>query len=374
MLHCSFSVRWFLIAALAASVLVGPAATVSAAPNQPARTLAPSGTATPAPITVPTWSGSFASAGASYPYTMVGGDPAAGSLTLVPVQIVPLRFKYANGVVLDGSDRVRDLLASPLFAPAQFDSGFTQYGDAMLRANFWQTVSASSPRWHVLLAPEVLPTQTIDVPADRGREFVGPTRGEQIGQMDEAWLDPQLEQLLTTAHTDPRAFVVFLTHNSTPLLSGLCCDVGYHNVTQTTGPGGRTELRTWMFGSYIDDGTYGGVNNDSGAIFSSDFRDVNIIAHEVVEWLEDPFTDNPVPSYQVLTGDPSLYNQFFGCSTNLEVGDPIVGSSFAVRSITGQTYHLPDAANIAFFSRGPSTSLHNRYSYLGQLSGPSTPC
>lgn len=45
-------------------------------------------------VSVPTWSGSFTTAGTTYPFTMVGTDPAAGQATHVPVEIIPLRMDF----------------------------------------------------------------------------------------------------------------------------------------------------------------------------------------------------------------------------------------------------------------------------------------
>src|SRR5690348_748432 len=52
-------------------------------------------------VSVPTWSGSFTTGGTTYPFTMAGSDPAAGQVTHVPVEIIPLRLDFAgNGCVL----------------------------------------------------------------------------------------------------------------------------------------------------------------------------------------------------------------------------------------------------------------------------------
>lgn len=54
--------------------------------------------------------------------------------------------------------------ASPVFQPASFSSGITQYGDAIQRAEFWGPVSTNGGGYHMLLGqPTVLPTQTITV-------------------------------------------------------------------------------------------------------------------------------------------------------------------------------------------------------------------
>ncbi|HET7741721.1 MAG TPA: hypothetical protein VFL67_13835, partial [Mycobacterium sp.] len=94
-------------------------------------------------VSVPTWSGSFTTAGTTYPFTMVGTDPTAGSATThVSVEIIPLSLDFAgSGCVLQDRSSAADLKASPLFAPTHLPTGVTQYLDDYERTNFWSTVS-----------------------------------------------------------------------------------------------------------------------------------------------------------------------------------------------------------------------------------------
>src|SRR6266576_4150828 len=100
-----------------------------------------------AATTIPTWNGSFTLHATTYTYKMVGTNPAAGSkTTTIPTEILPLKVVMSNGITVTGS--ASKLKASPIFSNAAFASGTTQLGDAMQRAGFWSTVSASSPNWH----------------------------------------------------------------------------------------------------------------------------------------------------------------------------------------------------------------------------------
>ena len=75
----------------------------------------------------------------------------------------------ANGIVLPATSLPGDLKRSPIFSKASFTSGKTQLADAMQRAQFWTTVSAKAPGYHLLLGtPNVLAAATIRVPG-RGR-------------------------------------------------------------------------------------------------------------------------------------------------------------------------------------------------------------
>jgi hypothetical protein len=101
-------------------------------------------------VSVPTWSGSFTT-GVTYPYTMVGTNPAAGSVTThVPMEIIPLNLDFAGGGCALGDDGMAaDIVASPLFSPTPLDTGVTQYLDDVQRSNFWSTVSTVSPDYHL---------------------------------------------------------------------------------------------------------------------------------------------------------------------------------------------------------------------------------
>src|SRR5260370_30134644 len=85
---------------------------------------------------------------------------------MVPVTIVPLKIIFPDGTISDGSQQVTNTVSSPLFQPARFSSGNTQFGDAMQRAEFWKIVSKTSPNYHLLLGtPTIAPVVTIHVPA-----------------------------------------------------------------------------------------------------------------------------------------------------------------------------------------------------------------
>ena len=73
--------------------------------------------------TIPHWTGEFSYHGITYPYTMVGTDPSKGSATtVVPTVIIPLRFVFADGSVVDsstdlvdGQTAIQGIINSPIF-------------------------------------------------------------------------------------------------------------------------------------------------------------------------------------------------------------------------------------------------------------------
>src|ERR1700746_280034 len=99
---------------------------------------------------------------------MVGTDPSQGSATSnIPLVIIPLKFHFSDGTNLSASQTVCGdvkntkyrVKNSPLiktgntFSPGGTNVGKTQYIDAFQRANFWSSVSTTSPNYHVLLKP-----------------------------------------------------------------------------------------------------------------------------------------------------------------------------------------------------------------------------
>jgi hypothetical protein len=64
------------------------------------------------------------------------------------------------------------------------------------------------------------------------------------------------------------------------------------------------------------------------------------MAHEIGEWMNDPFGNNPTPLW-------GHTGQVSGCQNNLEVGDPLTGTIVPpVVMPNGFTYHLQE---LAFF-------------------------
>ncbi|MDQ2717567.1 MAG: hypothetical protein M3Z08_21960 [Chloroflexota bacterium] len=297
--------------------------------------------------TIPTWHSSFTSNGVTYPYTMVGTNPATSSTTsTVPTVIVPLALKYANGVTLDGTAKARSVSNSPLFKTASFASGNTQYGDAIQRAEFWSSVR-THPGYHVLLGQAaILPTVTLKVPANDGQETS--SGSFHYAQVDVNWFYSQEVSLITKLHISSTTLPIFLTYDSFLYDSGGCCILGYHDASTLGG-----KVYTHIFASYIDPGIFDA---------STGITDVDALSHEVAEWLNDPFVNNTVPNWTTGNG--------YGCNNDLEVGDPLVGTSFAVNG-----YSLQDEALLPWFSRAASPGTYQaRYSFLGTFTHYSASC
>ena len=289
---------------------------------------------TAGPTGLPTWTGGFTYKGTAYSYTMVGSDPTKScSTTTVPVYIVPLKLIYSDGTVFDPTatmidDAVSAVTAvelSPIFSTTDFtagsvDLGVTQLVDAFQRANFWKDLS-SSCAYHVLLGtPAILPAQTFNVPKSGGKTEPGPVAPYLRGTLAQNYIDKNITGPVFASHPEitPGAFTIFLTYNVFPGNA-----YGYHSVygnSVTTG-------LTYAYVSYLQPYT------------QPIDADISTLAHEVAEWMDDPYINNHTP-----------------CGI-LEVGDPLNSAIWETQA-NGRTWHPQDLAMIGYFYQTPVPSVN----------------
>src|SRR5579859_6329397 len=314
--------------------------------------------------TIPYWSGSFAVGGKTYPYIMAGTNPTAGGgSSTIATEIIPLSFTLSTGQTLDGSTKTNLTIASPIFQSAGFTSGNTQYGDAIMRAEWWST-GGSSAGYHVLLGqPAILGTVHINVPQNQGIFVLGRRSHAPIGLLDINWFSAQLTQLLGQLHISSTTVPIFLTYNTFLYIGdnlSNCCVLGYHGAQNGVAHGGsqngngNQQVQTFIYAAY----------SDPGIFRSSIIQDINGLSHEVSEWLNDPFTNNTVPAWSV-PSEPQ-----YGCSNFLETGDPLMGTGFTVNG-----YHPQDEAFFSWFAHeSPSRGQNGRYTYLGTFTTVAPGC
>lgn len=344
--------RLTAVAALAVTALLVLSASASAA-----RSLKPLSTtiggAHPAAgaKTIPFWSSSFSYQDHTYPYSMVGSSPFAGSRqTTVPTRILPLRLVFADGTVLDGTDDVASTVASPIFQTANFSSGRTQYGDAIQRAEFW--TSTEGTNYHVWLAqPLVRDTTTIKVPADVGSTFTT-GGGVKVGEVKIGWFYYHvIVKLLHSQKIRATVLPIYLTKDIVLQIGSNpnnCCVFGFHGAE-------LNGLNTYAWASYMSPGVFPAKYG---------IRDVNGLSHEIAEWYNDPFVNNIVPEWFTPTAPQ------YGCTNILEVGDPLVGFFFRKNG-----YSLQDEAFYSWFARDvPSQGINGQYTFRDNFSGPSQGC
>jgi len=344
-------------------------------------------------ITIPNWTSSFTDPtnDKTYHYTMVGTDPTGGNVaTTVPTVIIPMNFNFrATGVSLNGSDKVQATTQSPVFQNADIGaaanatasappgppisapgrtvnepSDVTQLGDAIYRAQFSKTGS----NWHTMLGqPSVQPTATIDVPKNQGFTVVGSTSHATIGLMSYSWFSSKLKNLINTRNISPHVLPIFLVNN-TFLYQGTtdnCCVLGYHGALSSLNGNGRQEVNTYMFASYSVQGVFAPNDGDT----ESYIADIHGLSHEVQEWYDDPFVNNEVNPWLTPTAPQ------YGCTADLETGDPVVGYGFKIPMSNGITYHPEDEVHFSWFARqSPSIAEQGYYTYLNNFADVASGC
>lgn len=244
---------------------------------------------------------------------------------------------------------------SPLIQPTTFDMGgtivgTTQYVDAFQRANFWRVDDHDTYR--LLLKPvTVLSPVVLNVPAAYGTTLpssdfpsCGPLGIVDIGWFD-AYLDSTVIPALASQGVKPSTFPFFFIHNvvwASPVTNlNDCCILGYHGYT----------------GLPIQ--TYSPADFDTTGLFATALQDTGVLSHEIAEWVNDPFGNNPTPPW-------GHTGQVAGCQANLEVGDPLTGTD-APRIVmpNGYTYHLQELVFFSWFFGAPSIGIHGWFSDNG---------
>lgn len=338
--------------------------------------------------------------GNTYSGTIVGHSPFSNlqGLTAVPSQIVPVIV--VTNSVFAGIDSSGNVLTapgvtvfnpsvqdascltapndiplnlveqSPIFNGFDFNYGGTDVGttettDAFQRANFFQLLNHGNASfdnnvtYHVILSPvRTISAIVINVPAANGVAYPSavfggcPTGTEGI--VDINIYEPALFNAIATTlggqGVNASTFPMFVEHNvveceafapgvncGTLAANTACCILGFHDVN------GQQTIGTADF--------------DTSSIFVSPTPDVSDMSHEVAEWMNDPFGNNPVPLW-------GHVGQQTGCQGNLEVGDPLSGTLAPpiYNPQNGFTYHMQELAFFSWFYGAPSVGIHGWFS------------
>jgi hypothetical protein len=325
-----------------------------------------------AATTVPEFTASVTVGTKSFKYTIVGKNPAikvANASTTVNAEIVPVILKFSNGdtwdpTKVDSCDPGASALArtqnSPIVKAKATSFGGTSVGtvqvtNAFQRAEFWKDAQPTgiNPSYGVNLAVKTLKPVTINVP--NAQAFVlnqGISCGNGlVGATQISWLDNHLQNVvipsLASQGVGTTTFPIFLLHNFVEISGSQCCILGYHNITAAAQ-------------------TYGLAMYDNTGLFSGS-SDISALSHEVGEWQNDPNTANPTPSWGNI-------GQVTGCQANLEVGDPLSGTTFN-DPLGGFTYHPQELAFFSwFYHQKPSLGIHGWYSDQGTFKTFAAPC
>ncbi|MBU6260684.1 MAG: hypothetical protein KGL18_09385 [Burkholderiales bacterium] len=359
--------------------------------------------------------------GQTYTGSIVGADPRANGArtTAVEIVIIPIRIAFTGtvrtfdptqpdpgclGPTPTATDTaLKQLLGSPLLNPVPNytingeNIGNVTFTDAFQRAQFWRTsiggpLVSVKPAYHLALSPvTVMPVQTISMANDTAgsgatytlspagtcsTNLVTDVNPPRLAVVDINYMDAQLNTILANLNLNASQFPFFVTYGTVMSfgppgnLSNNCCVLGYHStVTSTPTPTnfGQTYGISNYFQNLGNNGVFGGVS------------DASTVAHEILEWVNDPSGMNMTPQWGNI-------GQVGGCLTtgtgadagqsNFEVGDPLSGTTMpGVVMPNGIDYNIQELAffnwflgDVAFQAAG------HKYSSNGTFSGDAKPC
>ena len=317
---------------------------------------------------IPHFTGSFAVQGTEYPYTIVGGIPQAGGTTEIPAEIIPISLFFEgyvddNGkpLVLDPGPILPRVQSSPNFRSASYQTGFTQFADAVQRAEFFRS---SGQDWHTLLGkPQFLHPLTIDVPKGFGKVYRNRSTGATYAVVDTSFFISHLNTIIQLENLRVDALTIALTANVLLAPQGEikhCCVLGFHTSFDVGDLAQVKFVQTFIWASWMDPG-----------ILGSSIADVTPMSHEISEWMNNPFGSNVVPPWQTASGT--------GCQNNLETADPLAtlpNAGFPV-SIDGFSYHPHNQVMLQWFQRGSTSDAYEgAFSFPDTtlVTSPSQPC
>jgi len=357
-------------------------------------------------VSVANFSGSFISNGKTFPFTMMGTDPALGRTTNIPTRIIAVDVVLLNEdntifatVPVEPFENLT--LNSPNFKRAEYSVGHVQFADAVQRAEFFNHMKDN---WHTNLSPaRIVQHVTVTVPFIvnvRIRGVVTPVRawftraatdGNTVIFMLQQFFNQQFSLVGVNAinanlwTTDAMNIMLFpntflFTPSATPLVTrGPCCVLGFHTFFSNSSV---TPQPRWVaaYASWTSPGTF----------TNTDILDILPMSHEISEAFNDPFVNNATPRWQFPNGS--------GCQGNLESGDPVevlAHPAFPVKleldddeggkgddGVSGDddrtfTFHPQTEALVQWFTQtAPSDAFRGAFSYPDRtaLPGPALPC
>jgi hypothetical protein len=317
---------------------------------------------------VPHFSGSFAVAGKTFPFTLVGDKPQSGRTTAVSTQIIAITMFFegfvddaGEPIVLSPEPILPRVMNSPNFRNAPYQTGVTQFADAVQRAQFFRIMA---PEWHTLLAsPQALKPLVILVPRKYAKVYRNRSTGAVYAIVDTAFFISHLNTIVQLQDLRVDSLTVVLTANvflAPDQDLKRCCVLGFHTAFDAGQIDGTQQIQTLVWASWIDQG-----------ILGTTVADVTPLSHEISEWMNNPFGSNVVPAWQS-PGAPG------GCQNNLETADPVATLPNAGYPVTidGFTFHPQTQVLLPWFTRGPSDTLDGALSFPDQslMTHVSQPC
>ena len=343
--------------------------------------------------TLPVWKYAMVSPrdGKTYIGSIVGGNPfnRGARTTNVPVVLIPLRVEFTGALVRNfdptmpddgclgvGNTAMSLTQQSPSFQPYNavingVPMGNVTFTDAFQRASFWPSITASAPAYHLALNVSVAAKQTISLvngSTNGGTmifsnsctsNVIGQDNPPRLGEVDINYIDAQLNNIIVNLGLNAGQFPFFIVYGVVITNAGSCCILGYHN-----GSGNNAQPTQ----------TYGIAGYDQGYIFAG-VKDISVLSHEILEWVNDPYLANLVPEWGNI-------GQVGGCTVagtgqnTLETGDPLSGSLMPDVTMpnNGVTYHIQEQAFFSWFIGGPYPGAGGKYSSNGTFGGYAKSC
>jgi hypothetical protein len=299
-------------------------------------------------------------------------DPSTGLISTAPGVTTFDPTKNDNGcLAAPNNNPLKVFQHSPVFdnydiSVGGVNLGPTQYIDAFQQAEFARVLNnnnnndgrqgddeGNGQAYHTLLNPILtLAPIVITVPANLGitlppADF--PACGP-FGIVDIDFFDAFLDNNVLPAlqpQVNAGNFPIFMLYNTVLAFSPItdlvnnCCVLGYHGNTA------NTPIQAYSPSDFDTTGLFGPTQGDS-----------NTLSHEVGEFINDPFGNNPTPAWGGVGQVPPG-----ACQNNLEVGDPLSGTNFSpIGGRNGFTYHLQELAFFSWFFSSHSTGIHGWFS------------
>jgi hypothetical protein len=230
------------------------------------------------------------------------------------------------------------------------------------RATFWNKMDPQH-RWHVIMdRPRVARTVDVLVEPDIGDLLqFGSDASTIIGDMRLGAMDSTIHTILQFMDIGPDEVPVFVTYNV------FADALGYHDAFPVGNDDGSDTLQTLIYTSWLEEAVVGDL-----------LSDVSTFNHELGEWLNDPYVNNPAPLWAY---PPS--NTVCGDNPYLEVGDPQGNGPeyFLFPTVpiplNGFTYHLQDLVMLPWFAgERPSSAQNGWYDFpdTTQITQPFVGC
>ncbi len=299
------------------------------------------------------------SGGKNFNMQLVGTDPrdAAHPTSTINVKIIPVSWSFTDGVTLDptatlpscagGGTPLNRLLNSVIVKNFTINGHGRQFVEEFRREEFWSFAKpgGSNANYSVHLNFTVLPKFNGTVSGPSTHESCGHGGHITMSSIDSLIKSTILPHYGSAIKTTD--FPILLFTNIGMCNNAGCGVGGYHSSFARNG---GTQ-------------TYGTAGFFTDHEFSS-FADTSVPEHEISEWLDDPFVNNLVPTFQPV-------GQLSSCGTLYETGDPLTGTLFSFHGS-----HFQDLAEFSWFFRFvPSLGVTgNTYSLFGTFRSPSSPC